>query len=140
MNLEISIIMALKMLYRGPSSRLETLIEKIQQNKDTNSGIDQYDKLHTGIIVYSNRSTNSGNRKISIYSCISILLTYWHLFNFRTVHKWNWYGIEIDMYVFMMWVTRVLNHFSFNLKCLVFLHLISFKWANAFLFLSYLLT
>lgn len=36
--------MALKMLYRGPSSRLETLIEKIQQNKDTNSGIDQYDQ------------------------------------------------------------------------------------------------
>lgn len=30
--------MALKMLYRGPSSRLETLIEKIQQNKDTTSG------------------------------------------------------------------------------------------------------
>lgn len=27
--------MALKMLYRGPSSRLETLIEKIQQNKDS---------------------------------------------------------------------------------------------------------
>lgn len=26
--------MALKMLYRGPSSRLETLIEKIQQNKE----------------------------------------------------------------------------------------------------------
>lgn len=31
--------MALKMLYRGPSSRLETLIEKIQQNKDSASGI-----------------------------------------------------------------------------------------------------
>lgn len=31
-------IMALKMLYRGPSSRLETLIEKIQQNKDSTSG------------------------------------------------------------------------------------------------------
>lgn len=27
--------MASKMLYRGPSSRLETLIEKIQQNKDS---------------------------------------------------------------------------------------------------------
>lgn len=26
--------MSLKMLYRGPSSRLETLIEKIQQNKE----------------------------------------------------------------------------------------------------------
>ena len=25
---------ALKMFYRGPSSRLETLIEKIQQNKE----------------------------------------------------------------------------------------------------------
>lgn len=32
------LIMALKMLYRGPSSRLETLIEKIQQNKDSNTG------------------------------------------------------------------------------------------------------
>lgn len=32
--------MALKMFFRGPSSRLETLIEKIQQNKDNNSGID----------------------------------------------------------------------------------------------------
>lgn len=30
--------MALKMLYRGPSSRLETLIEKIQQNKDSSTG------------------------------------------------------------------------------------------------------
>lgn len=30
--------MALKMLYRGPSSRLETLIEKIQQNKEVNQG------------------------------------------------------------------------------------------------------
>lgn len=30
--------MALKMLYRGPSSRLETLIEKIQQNKDSSPG------------------------------------------------------------------------------------------------------
>lgn len=27
--------MSLKFLFRGPSSRLETLIEKIQQNKDT---------------------------------------------------------------------------------------------------------
>lgn len=31
--------MALKMLYRGPSSRLETLIEKIQQNKDSSPGM-----------------------------------------------------------------------------------------------------
>lgn len=30
--------MALKFLFRGPSSRLETLIEKIQQNKDTHQG------------------------------------------------------------------------------------------------------
>lgn len=30
--------MALKMLYRGPSTRLETLIEKIQQNKDSSPG------------------------------------------------------------------------------------------------------
>lgn len=27
-------MMALKMFYRGPSSRLETLIEKIQQTKE----------------------------------------------------------------------------------------------------------
>ncbi|XP_055313875.1 zinc finger protein 423 homolog isoform X2 [Sitodiplosis mosellana] len=32
--------MALKMLYRGPSTRLETLIEKIQQNKDSSPDID----------------------------------------------------------------------------------------------------
>lgn len=30
--------MALKMFYRGPSSRLETLIEKIQQNKECGQG------------------------------------------------------------------------------------------------------
>lgn len=30
--------MALKLFYRGPSSRLETLIEKIQQNKDSTTG------------------------------------------------------------------------------------------------------
>ena len=30
--------MALKMVYRGPSSRLETLIEKIQATKEINTG------------------------------------------------------------------------------------------------------
>lgn len=29
--------MAMKMFYRGPSSRLETLIEKIQKNNNTDS-------------------------------------------------------------------------------------------------------
>lgn len=43
--------MALKMFYRGPSSRLETLIEKIQQNKDNNSGIE---KLNAVFIYCTN--------------------------------------------------------------------------------------
>lgn len=33
--------MALQMFYRGPSSRLETLIEKIQQNKEAVGGANQ---------------------------------------------------------------------------------------------------
>lgn len=46
-----TLIMALKMLYRGPSSRLETLIEKIQQNKDSSPG--------TKIYVYSHSYTQT---------------------------------------------------------------------------------
>lgn len=42
--------MALKMLYRGPSSRLETLIEKIQQNnKETSPN----GKLHLKLLIFS---------------------------------------------------------------------------------------
>lgn len=36
--LNVGIKMSVKMLYRGPSSRLETLIEKIQQTKETGQG------------------------------------------------------------------------------------------------------
>lgn len=46
--------MALKMLYRGPSSRLETLIEKIQQNKDSSPGMNQLYTLITLKIIHIN--------------------------------------------------------------------------------------
>lgn len=52
------------MLYRGPSSRLETLIEKIQQNKDSSPGRQTFWAIESVCLFVWNPDLLINNRKI----------------------------------------------------------------------------